>query len=102
MTDVLLCAKCGKGLRPGQIGTWQEFTALRQVGTKAQRVIAKRPTGRTFCAECALPPPTGTLWEPDGNTGGREPWAEGRGVRTHPLCPTPAPLGSKPLVGAAL
>ena len=81
MTDVILCAKCGRGLRPGQTGTWREFLALEQVGTKSARTIRKEYTGRTFCGECAMPPPAG-LWDPGpGGTG--------------------APVGSKSLVGAA-
>ena len=80
MPDVLLCAGCGKGLRPGQVGTWREIVALEAVGSSA-RVRAKRYTGRILCMECALPPPTGTL-----------PWED----------PETGPMGSKPLVGALL
>ena len=83
MPDVLLCAGCGKGLRPGQVGTWREFTALESVGGGG-RVRAKRYTGRVLCAECALPPSTGQLWD-DG------PGLDG-----------PAgPMASKTLVGAS-
>ena len=76
--NVILCGDCGKGLRPGQVGTWREFKALEQVGTKSKRTIDKVYTGRTLCAECALPPPNIALF--DGERG---------------------PLGSKPMVGAA-
>ncbi len=90
MSEVLLCGKCGKGLRPGQVGTWREYIALEQVGTKSSRIIAKRPTGRTFCDECALPPPTGTLWEWDPQPDPEVPGAAGN----------TGPVASKPLVGA--
>lgn len=64
MPDVILCAECGKGLRPGQVGTWVEFVGLESVGGRSSRLRAKRYTGRVFCAECALPPPTGSFFEP--------------------------------------
>ncbi len=81
MSDVLLCAECGRGLRPGQAGTWREFIALEPAAiSKSRALVAKRLTGRVFCGECALPPPAGTLWDPDL---------------------APSPVGSKPLVGAA-
>ena len=89
MPDVILCAQCGRGLRPGQIGTWQEFTALEAVGSRSTRIRAKRYTGRIFCAECALPPPTGSFFEP-----GPEPEVPGAATNT-------GPAASKPLVGAS-
>ncbi len=89
MPDVLLCAGCGRGLRPGQVGTWQEFTALEAVGTQSTRIRAKRYTGRVFCAECALPPPTGSFFEP-----GPDPAPLGGEAR-------PLPVERKPLVGAS-
>jgi len=84
--DVILCAGCGKGLRPGQVDTWREFIALEQVGSKV-RTRAKRYTGRVFCMECALPPPTGLLWEDP------EPEVPGAAGNT-------GPVASKPLIGA--
>lgn len=91
MSEVTLCSKCGKGLRPGQAGTWREFTALEAVGSKARRIIAREYTGRTFCGECAMPPPTGFVW--DDSSGG-PPEVPGAAGNT-------GPVGIKSLVGAA-
>ena len=88
MPDVILCAECGRGLRPGQVGTWAEFVALEAVGGRSGRMRAKRYTGRVLCAECALPPETGQLWEPT------EPEVPGAPGNT-------GPVASKPLVGAS-
>ncbi len=89
MPDVLLCGGCGKGLRPGQVGTWREFVALETVGGRNQRLRQKRYTGRVLCAECALPPPTGSFFEP-----GPDPDHQPGAARKFPV-------GTKPLVGAS-
>lgn len=65
MSDVVLCAVCNKGLRPGQTDSWQEFTALERVGkgAKGKRVVGKTFTGKVLCASCALPGPQASLFD---------------------------------------
>ena len=94
MPDVLLCGGCGKGLRPGQVGTWREFIALEAVGGRSHKIRDKRYTGRVLCAECALPPPTGSFFEPDFDP---DPLIGA----TRELPVSLSTTGRKPLVGAS-